>query len=154
MNHGHRDEIGFRTERVSSRQLWGQAWGILWPQYFWITLGICVVGMIVGGAAPMAVLMGPMMCGIFICFFAMMDNESPTFAMLFKGFDFFIDSLVATLGLAGLPLVIAIPGGSLFFFGLTPLGGVSKPSTRGSVTDDPARVLHATFGLVGCLRAK
>ena len=29
--------------------------------------------------------------------------------------------------------------------------GESKPSTRGSVTDDPARVLHVTFGLVGCL---
>ncbi len=118
MSRGEGSEIGFRTDRVSSRQLWGQAWGILWPQYFWITLGICVVGMIVGGAAPMAVLMGPMMCGIFICFFAMMDNESPTFAMLFKGFDFFIDSLVATLVMVGLSLVIAIPVGILFFIGI------------------------------------
>ena len=118
MNHGHRDEIGFRTERVSSRQLWGQAWGILWPQHFWITLGICLVGFLVAGAAPMAVLMGPMMCGMFICFFAMMHNERPTFAMLFKGFDFFVESLVATLVMVGLSFVVMIPIGILFFVGM------------------------------------
>ena len=118
MSHGHSDEIGFRTDRVSSRQLWKQAWTILWPQHFWITLGICLVGFLVASAAPMAVLMGPMMCGMFICCFAMMDNERPTFAMLFKGFDFFIESLVATLIMVGLSLVVMIPVGILFFFGM------------------------------------
>lgn len=118
MSHGHSDEIGFRTDRVSSRQLWKQAWTILWPQHFWITLGICLVGFLVASAAPMAVLMGPMMCGMFICCFAMMDNERPTFAMLFKGFDFFIESLVATLIMVGLSLVVMIPVGILCFFGM------------------------------------
>ena len=109
MNHGHRDEIGFRTERVSSRQLWGQAWGILWPQHFWITLGICLVGFLVASAAPMAVLMGPMMCGMFICFFAMMHNERPTFAMLFKGLSF----------------VVTIPIGIMFFVGMIASGAAA-----------------------------
>ena len=115
MSGDHTYEIAFRTDRVSSRQLWGQAWGILWPEYFWITLGICLVGLIVSSAAPMAVLMGPMMCGMYLCFFAMMRNQRPTFEMLFKGFDTFIESLVATLIMVGVSFLVMIPLGILVF---------------------------------------
>jgi len=118
--------IEFRTDRVSSRQLLGQAWGILWPQYFWITLGICLVGLIVGSAVPMAVLMGPMMCGMFVCFFAMMRNERPTFDMLFKGFDMFVDSLVATLIMLGVSFLIMIPLGVLMVGGMIAAGLVGE----------------------------
>ena len=117
MSHGHSDEIGFRTDRVSSRQLWKQAWTILWPQHFWITLGICLVGLIVASAAQGA-LTGAMMCGMFICFSAMMRNQRPTFDMLFKGFDFFLESLLATLITVGMFLVGMIPIGILFFLGM------------------------------------
>ncbi len=110
--------IEFYTDRVSSRQMMGEAWRILWPQYYWITLGICLVGLIVGSAAPMAVLMGPMMCGMFICFFAMMRNERPTFEMLFKGFDMFVDSLVATLIMVGVSILVMIPMVALMFGGM------------------------------------
>ncbi len=110
--------IEFYTDRVSSRQMMGEAWRILWPQYYWITLGICLVGLIVGSAAPMAVLMGPMMCGMFICFFAMMRNERPTFEMLFKGFDMFVDSLVATLIMVGVSILVMIPMVALMIGGM------------------------------------
>lgn len=110
--------IEFYTDRVSSRQMMGEAWRILWPQYYWITLGICLLGLIVGSAAPMAVLMGPMMCGMFICFFAMMRNERPTFEMLFKGFDMFVDSLVATLIMVGVSILVMIPMVALMFGGM------------------------------------
>ena len=100
------DVVVFRTDRVSSRQMWGQAWAILWPEHFWITVGICLIGLIVGSAAPMAVLMGPMMCGMYMCFFAMMRNERPTFDLLFRGFDVFIESLVATLVVMGISFVV------------------------------------------------
>ncbi len=110
--------IEFYTDRVSSRQMMGEAWRILWPQYYWITLGICLVGLIVRSAAPMAVLMGPMMCGMFICFFAMMRNERPTFEMLFKGFDMFVDSLVATLIMVGVSILVMIPMVALMIGGM------------------------------------
>gem|GEM_PF-1468330 len=114
--------IEFYTDRVSSRQVMGEAWRILWPQYYWITLGICLLGLIVGSAAPMAVLMGPMMCGMFICFFAMMRNERPTFEMLFKGFDMFVDSLVATLIMVGVSILIMIPMAALIIGGMIAAG--------------------------------
>src|SRR5258706_16052133 len=33
---------------------------------YWLVLGITVVGMLVGALVPMGVLMGPMMCGIYL----------------------------------------------------------------------------------------
>ncbi|GIT31413.1 MAG: hypothetical protein Ct9H300mP1_34590 [Planctomycetaceae bacterium] len=65
--------------------------------HFWIMVGICFLGILIGGVAPMGVLMGPMMCGIFMCWFAIMRNEKPTFSLLFEGFDVFMESLVAML---------------------------------------------------------
>ena len=114
--------IEFYTDRISSRQVMGEAWRILWPQYYWITLGVCLLGLIVGSAAPMAVLMGPMMCGMFICFFAMMRNERPTFEMLFKGFDMFVDSLVATLIMVGVSILVMIPMAALMIGGMIAVG--------------------------------
>ena len=69
-------------------------------------------------SAAQGVLTGAMMCGMFICFSAMMRNERPTFDMLFKGFDFFLESLLATLIMVGVFLVVMIPVGFLFFFGM------------------------------------
>jgi uncharacterized membrane protein len=125
-------QIEFRTDRVSSRQLVSQAWRILWPEYFWIALAICLVGLVVGSAAPMAVLMGPMMCGIFICCFAMMRNERPTFDMLFKGFDMFVDSLVATLIMVGVSFLVMIPVGVLMVGGLFAVGLVGEQAGDGA----------------------
>ena len=125
-------QIEFRTDRVSSCQLVSQAWRILWPEYFWIALAICLVGLVVGSAAPMAVLMGPMMCGIFICCFAMMRNERPTFDMLFKGFDMFVDSLVATLIMVGVSFLVMIPVGVLMVGGLFAVGLVGEQAGDGA----------------------
>jgi len=118
------NQIEFRTDRVSSRQLVRQAWRILWPEYFWIMLAICLVGLIVASVAS-PFLMGPMMCGIFICCFAMMRNERPTFDMLFKGFDMFVDSLVATLIMVGVSLLLLIPLFLLMFGGMIAVVGMA-----------------------------
>ena len=82
-----------------------EAWGLMKEQY-WILLGICVVGMLVGSAFAI-VLMGPMMCGIYLCMFQRMRNERVGFDVLFKGFDYFGQSVVATL-IQMIPAVIII----------------------------------------------
>jgi uncharacterized membrane protein len=69
-------------------------------------LGICVVGLLIGGAFAI-VLMGPMMCGIFFCIFKHMRGERVSFEELFKGFDFFAQSVIATL-IQAIPAVIII----------------------------------------------
>ena len=102
-------QIEFRTDRVSSREMFSEA-RTLMSGHFWIMVGICLLGLIVGGVAPFGVLMGPMMCGIFMCWFAIMRNEKPTFSLLFEGFDVFMESLVAMLiqlGISMLTMVLA-----------------------------------------------
>ena len=100
-------QIEFRTDRVSSREMFSEA-RTLMSGHFWIMVGICLLGLIVGGVAPFGVLMGPMMCGIFMCWFAIMRNEKPTFSLLFEGFDVFMESLVAMLIQLGISMLTMI----------------------------------------------
>jgi len=49
------------------------------------------------------------MCGIYLCLFALMRGERIEFGLLFKGFDYFVPSLVATLVQLVPVMVILIP---------------------------------------------
>lgn len=84
---------------------------------YWLFLGISVVGMLIACAVPLGILMGPMMCGIYYCYFRRMRGETVEFGMLFKGFDYFVQSLLATLILVGVMLVVLLPMYCLFFVG-------------------------------------
>jgi hypothetical protein len=62
---------------------------------YWLFLGVSLVGLLIGGALPLGVLLGPAMCGLYLCFFARMRGERIKFDLLFKGFDYFGKSLLA-----------------------------------------------------------
>src|SRR5215471_4639070 len=70
-----------------------EGWATIKDRY-WLFLGIAVVATLIGGAVPI-VLIGPMMCGLYICLLARMRGESVEFGQLFKGFDYFVPGLVA-----------------------------------------------------------
>lgn len=104
-----------------------EGWALIKDQY-WLFLGICVVGMLIGSAFAI-VLMGPMMCGIFLCLFQQMRGERVSFDGLFKGFDFFAQSVIATL-LQMIPaVIIIIPVYLIMVFGM--LASVSTAASRG-----------------------
>lgn len=71
-------------------------WNMIKGQY-WLFLGITAVGLMIGGVAPMGILLGPMMCGIYLCLLARFRGETVSFELLFKGFDYFMQSLIAAL---------------------------------------------------------
>jgi len=107
--------IEFRRNAVQPVQCIKDAWALIKDQY-WLFVGICAVGLLVASAVPMGILMGPMMCGIYMIFFKKTRNEPFEFGLLFKGFDFFGPSLVATL-LHMIPiLVIVVPSYFVFYF--------------------------------------
>jgi uncharacterized membrane protein len=56
---------------------------------YWLFLGVTFVGMLLGGVAPFGILLGPMMCGLYLCYFSKMRGEQVKFELLFKGFDYF-----------------------------------------------------------------
>lgn len=82
---------------------------------YWLLLGITLVGMLIGSAAPLGILMGPMMCGIYLCLIRLMRDEPIEFGTLFKGFDFFVQSMIVSLISVGVSLAITIPLGIVCF---------------------------------------
>ncbi|HXQ70597.1 MAG TPA: hypothetical protein VN844_08930 [Pyrinomonadaceae bacterium] len=108
-------EIEFRRNAVQPIQCIKDAWALIKDQY-WLFVGICAVGLLVASAVPMGILMGPMMCGIYMIFFKRMRNEPFEFGLLFKGFDFFGPSLVATLVHVIPILIIVVPSYLVFYF--------------------------------------
>lgn len=109
-------EIEFRRNAVQPVQCIKDAWALIKDQY-WLFVGICAVGLLVASAVPMGILMGPMMCGIYMIFFKRMRNEPFEFGLLFKGFDFFGPSLVATLLHLVPIMIIVVPSYIIFYFG-------------------------------------
>ena len=97
-----------------------QGWSLIRDQY-WLFLGIALVGMLIGGAFPL-LLMGPMMCGIYLCFLQKMRGEPVAFETLFRGFDHFVQSLIATLVTMGASFLVIFPvvmiGIALIFLGV------------------------------------
>src|SRR6476659_3396061 len=110
-------QIVFRRNVVEPIACISAAWAMVKEQY-WLFVGMCAVGLLIGSAVPMGILTGPMMCGLYMAFFAIRRRQPIEFGMLFKGFDYFGPSVVATL-LHVLPiLVIVIPAYFLFYVGM------------------------------------
>jgi uncharacterized membrane protein len=85
---------------------------------YWLFFGITVVGILLGSMAPLAILMGPMMCGVYLCFRKKTRGEEIKFEFLFKGFDYFLESFLATLIWFGFMLAVALPLVIFFIFNI------------------------------------
>jgi uncharacterized membrane protein len=108
-------------------------WGLLRDQY-WLFVGMALVAMILGSFVPFGIVYGPMMCGIYLALFRRRRGEVVEFGILFKGFDYFGESIVATL-IHYVPMVmIIIP------FYIVLYGGLFLIAQRGA-EPDPSSVL-------------
>lgn len=132
------DSIEFRRNAVQPIECIKAGYDLIRNQY-WLFVGICAVAMIISSVVPMGILMGPMMCGVYLVLFQTRRGQPIEFGMLFKGFDFFGDSLVATL-LHMVPiLAVFIPSYLIFYVGLILM-------TQQSGQQDPTAML-TFFGL-------
>ena len=110
-------QIPFQRNAVEPVQCIKDGWQLIKGQY-WLFVGMAAVGMLIGSAVPMGILMGPMMCGLFLSFFKVMRREPVEFGTLFKGFDYFGPGVIATL-LHMLPIMaVVIPAYFLFYVGM------------------------------------
>jgi hypothetical protein len=118
-----------------------EGWALIKDQY-WLFLGIVLVGIFVGGAVPI-VLIGPMMVGIYICFFRRMRGETVEFGTLFKGFDYFAQGLIAAL-IQMIPMVVVMVPAYIIMFVLMM---TSLPRGGGSMDPEASsRFLFTFFG--------
>jgi uncharacterized membrane protein len=100
--------IPFNRVRISPLECLGESWRRTRDRY-WLLLGITTVGILIGSFVPMGILLGPMMCGIYLCYLDLWRGLTVRFETLFKGFDHFAQSLIATLIMIAAGFVIAIP---------------------------------------------
>jgi hypothetical protein len=109
--------IEFRRNAVEPIECIKGGWNLIKSQY-WLFVGITIVGVIIGSVVPLGILMGPMMCGIYLALFQTRRGQPIEFGILFKGFDYFGDSVVAAL-LHMIPIVvILVPSYILFYVGM------------------------------------
>ncbi len=107
------NQIEFKRNAVEPVECIKAGLNLIRSQY-WLFVGMTAVGIIIGSVVPLGILMGPMMCGIYLALFQTRRGQPIEFGILFKGFDYFGDSLIATL-LHLIPIfVILIP--SYFVF--------------------------------------
>src|SRR5215216_4689869 len=110
-------EIPFNRKAVDPVECIKAGWQLVKPQY-WLFVGMCLVGFFIGSAVPLGILMGPMMCGIYLACFARRRREPVEFGLLFRGFDFFGPSVVAMLLHVAPIVAIVVPAYVLFFASL------------------------------------
>lgn len=96
----------FRTGVIRPVEVYKEAWALMKDQY-WMVLAVTFVGIIIGSAVPI-VLIGPMVCGIYMCLFEKVEGRPVTFDRLFKGFDFFLPSLIVSVVVLGPVLVLIV----------------------------------------------
>jgi hypothetical protein len=131
----------FRTGVIAPVECLKTGWALIKDQY-WLFLGIVFVGVFIAGAIPI-VLMGPMMVGLYLCFFRKMRGEVVDFGALFKGFDYFAQSLIAAL-IQMIPIAIVLVPSYIIFFVVMM---TSMPRHGGSMdTDESSRFLFTVFG--------
>jgi len=125
---------------VSPIECLKEGWAAIKGQY-WLIFGIVFVGVLIGNAVPVF-LWGPMMCGIYLCLLRKLRGQPLDFAMLFKGFDYFAQSLIpaALQFLPGLVMFV------LYFIVLLVYATTAAP--RGYVTQAEASEYFTTMMLM------
>jgi uncharacterized membrane protein len=105
-------QVSFNRNAVRPVECFKGGWNLIKGQY-WLVLGMCLVGWMI--TAAVGILMGPMMCGLFLTFFTMRRGRPIEFGTLFKGFDYIGQSIIATLIHVVPVMVIIIPAYILFY---------------------------------------
>lgn len=98
-------EIEFNSGVISPVECFKEAWEIIKSDY-WLLFAIFLVGGLIGGAS-MYILLGAMMCGMFYCFLQKIDGKPVAFEGLFKGFSYFVPSILLTI-LIVIPMLILL----------------------------------------------
>lgn len=138
------NEIEFKRNAVQPSECIKAGWELIRSQY-WLFVGMTVVGVIIGSVVPLGILWGPMVCGIYLALFQTRRGQPIEFGLLFKGFDYFGDAVIATL-LHMVPMLIIIaPAYILYIVGMF---GMMAASQNGEPNPGAMLGFFGIFGVV------
>jgi hypothetical protein len=116
-------DIPFNRAAVKPMECLRGGWDLIKDQY-WLFVGMTLVGLLVGSALPLGILLGPMMCGLFMVFFKKRRGEQIEFGTMFKGFDYFGQSVIASV-LHTVPILVIVIGGYIAFYAVVLVGALA-----------------------------
>ncbi len=102
------DDLGIRKVKIRVLDLFRRSFRLLGDQY-WLFLGITFLGMLIGSAVPMGLIMGPVLVGIYACFIERERTGRADFQTMFKGFENFLEPFLAFLVILAVGLVVTLP---------------------------------------------
>ena len=137
------DTIEFRSGVVKPVECLKVGLELVRSQY-WLFVGIAAVGILIASFVPLGILMGPMMCGIYLALFKQRRGQPVEFSDLFKGFDYFGESFIAALLHMVPAFLVIIPTYIMFYISLFAMIGASGGQP------DPGLVL-SFFGFWGII---
>jgi len=135
-------QIPFRRGVVQPVECLKAGWNLISDQY-WLFVGLSAVAMIVGSAIPFGILAGPMFCGLYLVYFRKRRGLPIEFGTLFKGFDYFGQSVVAAL-LHYIPIVVIV----VFCYILMYVGMFATMFAASQAGEDAAPFAMLSFLLV------
>ncbi len=102
--------VEFSRVAIAPFECISEGWTRVRDQY-WLFVGICGAGILLGSFVPLGILMGAMMCGIYYCLLERWRGRRVRFEQLFKGCDssIFVQTLIPSLLMVALSFAITIP---------------------------------------------
>lgn len=85
----------FKVGVIRPVECFKEGWQLIKSQY-WMLFAVTLVGAMIGGGT-LYILLGAMICGIFLCYFQAIDGKPVEFETLFKGFGYFLPGLLLVL---------------------------------------------------------
>ena len=142
----HQQQFDFKRGAIKPIQCLSDGYEMLKGNYGNF-LGVLIIGfliIIVGSCIPLSPLLPPMICGIYLCLLAMMNRQPFNLSTLFKGFDFFGQSFLASL-------VLTIPIFVLSIVMQIGLGGISAVTDTLKENKNPKleEIFPILFGVLG-----
>jgi uncharacterized membrane protein len=139
-------EIPFKRNAVDPVQCIKDGYASIKDQY-WLFVGMTLIGLMIGQAVPLGILLGPMMCGLHLAFFKKRRGEQVEFATLFKGFDYFGASVIASL-LYMVPIMVIVVPAYIFFYVSMIVTSVAAQGSGGDPNPGAALGIMGLFFIV------
>ena len=94
--------IQINTGVIRAFDCYREAWDMIKPQ-FGMILAVYFIAMLIGGAV--GIIMGALMCGLYLCLFDLQEGREIKIDRIFNGFQYFLPSLLVML-VAMAPIIV------------------------------------------------
>ncbi len=137
----------FKTGVIKPVECFQEGWELIKDQY-WLFLGITIVGILIASFIPFGIGLGAMFCGIYYCFLQKINRQPVKFEDLFKGFNYFLPGLVATLILV-VPMIVSM----ILMYGSIAAVFLSSIDSHGRINESAIYALYGTLMIEGLIVA-